>query len=314
MRYHVFLNGFSDEFEKQSLEVLGFIKECCSDIEEGKTIIACRENSDFEKLSVYAPTNDVVFITSDRYIPENILNSCEKYIDDEAIHIYGFDNFSSENSVRMSVRKNGSSLVGVRNMSLSDDCIFGKKMIYSNHMEATFKLKKSPYFISLAKGIFEGQITEGNNKNIFVEQCILNTSDENDVLYYNIEKEDKKEGPENAKLLVVAGRGAKDKASVEKLEEFAESMGGKLGVSRPVAMSAWAPMDKLVGVSGIMAKPKICITAGASGSAAFYAGIEKSDFIVSINTDEKSAIIKKSNVAVVDDFKAIVEELKKYIK
>ena len=61
-------------------------------------------------------------------------------------------------------------------------------------------------------------------------------------------------------------------------------MGATFGVSRPVAMNAWAPMDRLIGVSGTRAAPELCIVVGASGAPAFYWGIEKAAFIVAIDT------------------------------
>ena len=75
-------------------------------------------------------------------------------------------------------------------------------------------------------------------------------------------------------------------------------------------MNAWAPMNRLIGVSGAMLQPDICITAGVSGAAAFYAGIEKSKFIVAINTDGQAPIMKKADVAVADDFVPVIKALR----
>lgn len=312
MRYHVIINGFSDDYKKQALEILGFIKKCCNDMTAGKTIIISKKDDNIEELSKYALTDDVFIIQLEKYVPEVALDYCNNFIEENDMYIYGSDNFSIENAVRMAARKKGSSIVGVRDMYVSGNNVYAKKMIYSNHMEATFKMKKAPYFITISKGVFECELKECSNKNI----TILKNNDENNkhILSYDIKKEEKTESIEDAKIIVVAGRGTKNKEAVNELEGFAELIGGKLGISRPVAMSAWASMDKLIGVSGIMAKPKLCITAGVSGSAAFYAGIEKSDFIIAINSDEHSAILKKSDVAIIDDYKAIIDELVNYIK
>lgn len=86
------------------------------------------------------------------------------------------------------------------------------------------------------------------------------------------------------------------------------------GVSRPAAMNAWMPMNHLVGVSGAMASPQICITAGVSGAAAFYAGIEKSKFIAAINTDEHAPIMKNADVVIVEDFKPFITALNQILE
>jgi electron transfer flavoprotein alpha subunit len=69
----------------------------------------------------------------------------------------------------------------------------------------------------------------------------------------------------------------------------------------------------MIGVSGAMTKPEVCIAAGVSGAAAFYAGIEKSKTIVAINTDIRAPIIKASDAAVIDDYKAVMSELVKIV-
>jgi electron transfer flavoprotein alpha subunit len=51
-----------------------------------------------------------------------------------------------------------------------------------------------------------------------------------------------------------------------------------------------------------------------SGAAAFYSGIEKSRFIVAVNTDEKAPIMKKADVAIVDDFVPVLEALGKKLE
>ena len=104
------------------------------------------------------------------------------------------------------------------------------------------------------------------------------------------------------------------KENMEILTELADRTGGMTGVSRPAAMNAWMPMNHLVGVSGAMASPQICITAGVSGAAAFYAGIEKSKFIAAINTDEHAPIMKNADVVIVGRLQAVYNGIKSNIR
>jgi electron transfer flavoprotein alpha subunit len=90
-------------------------------------------------------------------------------------------------------------------------------------------------------------------------------------------------------------------------------MGADFGVSRPVAMNAWAPMDRLIGVSGTRAAPELCIVVGASGAPALYWGIEKAAFIAAIDTDEHAPIVSNADVAILDDGVAVIEELAQII-
>ena len=98
------------------------------------------------------------------------------------------------------------------------------------------------------------------------------------------------------------------------LKKMARAMGAEFGISRPVALNAWEGMQRLIGVSGTIARPEICIAAGVSGAAAFYAGIEKSKLIIAINHDPHARIVQASDAAVIDDWKAVMEELLKLLK
>jgi electron transfer flavoprotein alpha subunit len=90
-------------------------------------------------------------------------------------------------------------------------------------------------------------------------------------------------------------------------------MGAEFGASRPVVMNAWAPRERLIGVSGTRTAPLLCIVVGASGAPALHWGIEKAAFIVAINPDQAAPIVAGSDAAVLDDGVAVVEELAEII-
>ena len=79
-------------------------------------------------------------------------------------------------------------------------------------------------------------------------------------------------------------------------------------------MNAWAPMERLIGVSGLMLSPKLCIAAGVSGSAAFSAGIKNSGLIVALNTDPEAPIFRLAQVGVVEDLHVFLAELQKVLE
>ena len=112
-----------------------------------------------------------------------------------------------------------------------------------------------------------------------------------------------------SRFLVVAGYGAGSRAGVLRVAAAASRMGAGFGASRPVVMNAWAPMERLIGISGTRTAALLCIVVGASGAPALYWGIEKAAFIVAINPDEAAPIVAGSDAAVLDDGVAVVEEL-----
>ena len=68
-------------------------------------------------------------------------------------------------------------------------------------------------------------------------------------------------------------------------------------------------IDRLIGVSGTLVHPQVCLVCGASGSAAFMAGIAQSKTIIAVNTDEKAPLAKQADAFVCGDWTAVLEEL-----
>ena len=114
-------------------------------------------------------------------------------------------------------------------------------------------------------------------------------------------------------VLLAAGKGIRTKEEIDKIRCLAREKGYLFGVSRPVAMNGWAGIDEIIGVSGHIYAPQICITMGVSGSAAFYAGIENSGWIASVNTDRKAPIVRMSDVSVIDDYANVWGHLSSFI-
>lgn len=309
MRYHCIINAYSDDAIRQMEEFNAFQEAFLKDAEQGEAYLLCRGNEEIELPARNIAKNAVAVVAPD-YSPEAILEILEQEASPEDLYIFGSGYSGIELSVRLSERLGGSSVTSVHALDLKESLTV-RKMVYANHMEGTFAMKKGPYCISLAKGMERKEAQEGG----FHIERELRCREENDfVVSRETMKEESAGGLSEARLVVAAGRGIRNKENARFLEEAAKAFGGELGASRPVAMNAWTPMSRLIGVSGEMIAPEVCITAGVSGAAAFYAGIEKSKFIVAINTDEQAPIMKKADVAIADDFMPVIQSLREIVK
>lgn len=110
-----------------------------------------------------------------------------------------------------------------------------------------------------------------------------------------------KEGVDIAKaeIVVIAGRGAE--AQLDIVKKFASSIGGVIGVTRPLADKELMPRDHQVGSTGNAVAPKIAIVLGASGAAHFVSGIRDAKTVISVNKDAEATINTYSDFFVVDD-------------
>lgn len=309
MRYHYVINGYAKSCQAQVKEQTGFAGLFLEGVEQGETYIFCQNRRQTECVESLI-SGDAVLLYAKDYSPEAILHRLDHLMNQEDIYLFGSDFCGAELCVRAAARKNGCSAAGIHAMSVSD-IVKVKKMIYSNHMEGTFLMKKTPYCISIARG---AETNEGEGGSLHIADEMICDKGCDHVLSRELIPEEEISSIEDAKVVIAAGRGAGNKENIDKIQSAAEMLGGEMGVSRPAAMNAWAPMSKLIGVSGAMVHPDICIAAGVSGAAAFYAGIEKSKFIVAVNKDENAPIMKKADVAVADDFLQVLESLKEIIE
>ena len=125
---------------------------------------------------------------------------------------------------------------------------------------------------------------------------------------------EKIKGIEEEDVLVVAGRGVKKQEDLGLLQELADALGGQLATTRPLVEKGWNDVTKQIGLSGRTVKPKLIITCGVSGAIQFVAGMDHSDCIVSINSDEKAPIFKTAHYCLVGDVYDIVPKLIEKIK
>lgn len=294
MKYHFIVNGYSQDYLKQMEEQAAF-EECYllhSPIEAGETF----------------------FVRTEQYTPETVLKSLCGKVNPQDLYIFGSDESSIELAVRLSERCKGSSVTDVKALVdtevYAEEGVAVKKMVYANHMEGIFLMEQGPYCISLARGM-----ERKKGKDLPAEkESVICTGNAAHIVSRQFVEQKEENGLDHAKVILAAGRGIGKKENIKVLEKLAEKVGGEVAVSRPAAMNAWQPMNRLVGVSGAMVSPDICITAGVSGAAAFYAGIEKSKFIVAVNNDEHAPIMKMADVAVAEDFLPVIEELSRLIE
>ena len=311
------LNGCSSNIVAQAEELNGFMREhlSCGD-NVGSTIAFYSKKEEKNALLGLVPTESVELVRVARYQPENILEALQTVENTEKTDLYLFPSgyAGSEIAVRWACRMKGSSLVQVKQIECSGAQLIARKTVYANHVLGTFKLTKRPYSISLAKGCADSQAITIRDKRIVTEYDLTGLQKDQFIKHSKWIPSETTQDLEAATFLIIGGRGMQTKENTQSLKKIADAMGAAFGVSRPVAMSAWAPMHRMIGVSGAMTKPEVCIVAGVSGTAAFYAGIEKSKTIVAINTDIRAPIIKAADVAVIDDYKAVMAELAKIVQ
>ncbi len=254
------------------------------------------------------------------HLPESYLQLLSQLFDRYPMDLMLFpsDGLGKELATRLAYRLNGSSCLQVQTCYLVSGLASGlasgkievKKPVYGSNLTATFTLEHPPYCLSMAKQpcrpakMVPVECQEIFNLNQvqchWVKEC-LTIPDLSD------------NGLANSDLVLVVGQGARNKETVDLLQGIANALGAELGASRPVVMNAWTDMNRLIGASGLILSPKLCIAAGVSGTAVFTAGIKASEFIVAINTDSNAPIFQIAHVGIVGELQPLLLELEKII-
>jgi len=119
---------------------------------------------------------------------------------------------------------------------------------------------------------------------------------------------------EEAKVVVVGGRGVEKKEDFKLLENLCYVLGGQVGYTRPLAEDRkWFKGD-WIGLSGHKIKPVLYISCGVSGVIQHVAGIRDSQIIVAINKDPEAPIFEMADYIVVGDLYEIVPALENALK
>lgn len=114
-----------------------------------------------------------------------------------------------------------------------------------------------------------------------------------------IKKELKHADITKAAILISGGRGIGDNFDI--LRQAAAKIGAEVSGSRSAVDAGFIDKELQVGQTGKTVKPKIYIACGISGAVQHIAGMEKSDYIIAINTDESAPIFQVANLGLVGD-------------
>jgi len=106
---------------------------------------------------------------------------------------------------------------------------------------------------------------------------------------------------EEAKIVVVGGRGVKHLQGFNYVRELASLLGGEVGATRPAVDAHWTSHEQLIGQTGKAIKAELLITCGTSGAIQYTAGIRGAETVVAINRDPHAPIFKAADFGVVAD-------------
>lgn len=166
-----------------------------------------------------------------------------------------------------------------------------------------------PQFCTVRNKIFDAPKRSDEKSGEVIYHAVDESKLTSKINVRNIFKKEKESSISDAEVIVAVGRALKKETDMAMMQEFADLLGGKLACTRPLIENGWMDCKKQIGLSGRTVKPKIIFACGINGAVQFTAGMENSDIIVAINTDENAPIFNLAHWGVVGDMYKVIPEL-----
>ncbi len=171
-----------------------------------------------------------------------------------------------------------------------------------------------PQMSTVRPGVMRLAEMDTDRKGVISNHEVKLTDDAMNIEILEVVKEkSKKQNIEDAKVLVSGGRGIGNPEKMSVLEDLADKFHGTVSASRAVVDAGWIPRDNQVGQTGKTVRPDLYIACGISGAIQHLAGMEESEFIIAINTDETAPIFDVADLSIVGDVHKVVPELIKLL-
>lgn len=182
------------------------------------------------------------------------------------------------------------------------------KNIYAGRADVNIKINMEQINVfTTAPNSFDIIKTDTNNE-FTVEDYTASQSVENYKVIENvIEKNSKK--IDDARVIISCGRGIGSEDNFIKIEQLACKLDAAVGASRAVVDNGWKPHSIQVGQTGKTVAPDLYIACGISGAIQHLVGMNKSKYIIAINTDINAPIFEISDIAVNADLFNVIEKL-----
>jgi electron transfer flavoprotein alpha subunit len=106
---------------------------------------------------------------------------------------------------------------------------------------------------------------------------------------------------EDARVVVVGGRGVGSPEGFAVVEDLAGLLGGVVGATRASVDAGWVPYARQIGQTGRTVKPALYLGLGVSGAMQHRVGMQASEAIVAVNRDQDAPIAEVADLFVIGD-------------
>ena len=182
---------------------------------------------------------------------------------------------------------------------------------FGGQLMATILCKNYPQMATVRPNVFKVHSVNDNVETEFIS-CpvnITNVRSRVKILEFQKTVETLINDLDSAEIIVAGGKGMKNEKGFELLKTFADKIGGTVAATRGAVEMGLAPASIQIGQTGKTVHPKIYIACAISGAIQHTVGMNASEHIIAINTDENAPIFDIADTGIVGDVFEIIPEL-----
>lgn len=202
----------------------------------------------------------------------------------------------------------------ILNMKPNTDLVQIRPAFGGNIMAQIVTERHRPQLCTVRAKIFDAPERSLEKRGEIINQEIDVTKLSSKIQVLDIVKKDKEVSIADAEVIVAVGRAIVKEEDIKMIQEFADLVEGKIACTRPLIECGWLSNKLQVGLSGRTVKPRLLFAFGIHGAVQFTAGMNGSETIVAVNTDEQAPIFDVAHYGIVGDLYNVIPKLTEEIK
>lgn len=244
-------------------------------------------------------------------LPENWLDNLEALYRERQPELLIFTAGSGVLAARLAARIGGICLTGCRTLGRDAAGLWVRRPVYNSHADAVCRPQGRPLVLSVSKAGPVSESPVGESEQAAITEVSPVLKHYGYCLDRKLKASREKNPLEEAKLVLVGGRGLGSRENYERLKRLARAWGGACGCTRAAAINGWADVADIIGQSGHVIRAELCITLGVSGAAPFMAGLENVKNLVAVNSDPDAPVFKGADYGLAGDVLEVLEAWEK---
>ena len=315
----VFVEQRDNEIQKVGLELLGKASELAQSLNQD--VVAMLFGSDIKGKTenlIQHGANKVILVEDEalkEYVTEPYAKAVFHVINkfEPEIVLFGATSIGRDLAPRLAARIHTGLTADCTGLDIEEETnnLMMTRPAFGGNLMATIACENHrPQMATVRPGVMQALEKIEDAKGEVIEEKVDFSDLKNGVKILDITKsEAKRKDITEANILVSGGLGIGGPEGFDTLQLLAEQLEAELSSSRASVDSGWIEKDRQVGQTGKTVRPEVYFALGISGAIQHIAGMEDSDLIIAVNSNEAAPIFDVADVGVVGDLNAIVPKL-----